>query len=131
MRNEFDVIGHVVRLPRLSRTPRGTDVATYIVGCRDDFDRSRSHYFVIHSFGRQAINDHKYLRAQNLVGARGRIKQWFNPERKMGGFFFEAERVVYLDSGRGGSRAAEPAAGAVDEEVLQFLAEMDSFAPQD
>lgn len=123
MRREFDIIGHVVRAPRLSATARGTERATYIVAVPDDYSPEQSHYFVIHSFGRQAVNDHRYLSEQSLVGVRGAMKQWFDRELRRGGIYFEAAKVDYLARGRAAARAGAPSTH--DPEILQFLAEMD------
>ena len=98
--NEFIIDGNVTKDVELRYTPRGTPVATYTVAVDDvtgggDDRREDTDYIPVTTYGRQAENDAKYLKKGSGVTVMGKIKSWYKPEQKKGGFNFEAKRVIY------------------------------------
>ena len=98
--NEFIIDGNVTKDVELRYTPRGPPVATYTVAVDDvtgsgDDRREDTDYIPVTTYGRQAENDAKYLKKGSGVTVMGKIKSWYKPEQKKGGFNFEAKRVIY------------------------------------
>lgn len=109
--NTFTIVGNVTKDVVLRYTANGTATATFTVAVDNVFfDRQggkqqETDYIPVTTYGKQAENDAKYLKKGSTVAIVGRIRSWYKPEEKKGGFNFEAERVQYL--GRpGGSRPA-------------------------
>lgn len=98
--NQFIIDGNVTKDVELRYTPRGTPVATYTVAVDDvyysgDEKREETEYIPVTTYGRQAENDAKYLKKGSGVTVMGKIKSWYKPEQRKGGFNFEAEKVIY------------------------------------
>lgn len=98
--NEFEIDGNLTKDPVLRYTPKGTPVATYTVAVDDVWGsgeerREETDYIPVTTYGRQAENDAKYLKRGSGVTVKGKIKSWYQPEQRRGGFNFEANRVIY------------------------------------
>lgn len=138
IQNEFFFIGRLVRDPVQSETKLGTPRAFYVLACNEHYvDRKgqraqRTDFIPIASYGQQALNDMKYLRAGKEVAVKGRIRQWYSAATQQGGFEFEADAVRYLGSSAvehsGGRSRSAPGDRIDDPEVLEFIAQMDAVA---
>lgn len=126
--NQFTIIGNVTKDVELRYTPGGTPTATYTVAVdnvftgRDGKKHEETDYIPVTTYGKQAENDAKFLKKGAMVAVSGRIRSWYKPEERKGGFNFEAEHVQYL--GRpSGSRAG----GDADQQQGPGNAEHDDW----
>lgn len=127
--NQFTIVGHVCQDVELRYTPRGTPCACYAVAVQQawvDAEGTRHadcDFIPVRSYARQAQNDARYLKKGAAVAVSGRIRSWYQGERKRGGFQFEAICVQYL--GRPASapngRQAAPAIDAAMAEHAEWL----------
>lgn len=141
--NVFIIVGNLTRDVVLRATVNGTPTATYFVAVDDttvDSDGTRQagcDFIPVTTYGRQAKNDAKYLKKGSGVVVHGRLRSWWQPEQKRGGFNFEGVKVQYMGkpSGaarqeRGGEAAtlADPALQAWAQDYERCAAEFDLAA---
>ncbi len=119
--NTFTIIGNVTKNLELRYTPGGTPVVTYTVAVNNIYTdgngqrREEVDFIPVTTFGKQAENDAKYLGKGAPVAIQGRIRSWYKPDEKKGGFNFEAVHVQYLGRGQqSGEQNATPAPPADD-----------------
>jgi single-strand DNA-binding protein len=116
--NNFTIIGNVTKDLELKYTAGGTATVTYTVAVDDvRYDNTGTKqencdFIPVTTYGKQAENDAKYLKKGTCVAVHGRIRSWYNPEQRKGGFNFEAIHVQYLGRPNGGNRQASAGAGA-------------------
>ena len=63
---------------------------------RDGKKHEEADFVPVTTYGKQAENDAKFLKKGSAVAVIGRIRSWYQPNERKGGFNFEAERVQYL-----------------------------------
>lgn len=127
--NTFTIIGNVTKALELRRTPTGTAVVTYTVAVNNIYTdgsgqrREEVDFIPVTTFGKQAENDAKYLGKGAPVAIQGRIRSWYKPEERKGGFNFEAVHVQYLGQSRGqqaGEQNDTPASPADDDWAREY-----------
>jgi len=117
--NTFTIIGNVTKDLELRYTPGGTPSVTFTVAIdnvyydRDGKKHEEVDFIPVTTYGKQAENDAKFLKKGFPVAVIGRIRSWYKPEERRGGFNFDAERVQYLGRPTG-SRPADDAGQAQD-----------------
>ncbi len=126
--NEFNFVGRIARVPDLKQTPNGTDHALYVIAVPEFFydskkqKQTRTDFFAIHSYGRQAVNDARYLKKGSVIIVKGRIKQWRDEVNRTAGIYFEAEHVKYMDSA---SQPGIPQKEQDNPDIADFVAEIE------
>ncbi len=112
--NSFTIVGNVTRDVELRCTANGTPSVTFTVAVdnvyfdRDGKKHEEADFIPVTTYGKQAENDAKFLKKGSTVAVIGRIRSWYKPTDRKGGFNFEAERVQYLSkpsSSRAGGEA--------------------------
>lgn len=100
--NTFTIVGNVTRDVELRHTPSGTPSVTFTVAVdnvyidRDGKKHEETVFIPVTTYGKQAENDAKYLKKGSAVAVMGRIRSWYKPTERKGGFNFEAGCVQYL-----------------------------------
>jgi len=100
--NQFVVIGNLTKDAELRSTPNGTPVAVYTVAVNNiyrDADGKQVEqvdFIPVTVYGKQAESDVKYLKKGAEVAVSGRIRSWYKPDQKRGGFNFVSLTVQYL-----------------------------------
>lgn len=91
--NEFRIHGKLASDVARGRTARGITTAFYVVEvtCRrsDDVTLSTTDFIPITTYGKQAENDLRFLAKGKEVAVHGRIRSWYDPAKKCGGFCVE------------------------------------------
>lgn len=126
--NKFFIDGNVVRNFELRKTSKGASVVTYTVAVDhifyvDGVKTEKTDYIPVTRYGRDAENDHKYLRRGSGVTVMGALRSWWNPDTKKGGFIFEAHEVKYQGGGNdaGGTESPPaPEAGQGDDWLRDY-----------
>jgi len=107
LRNRFEFDGNLCRDPVLSQTSKGTPKCFYTVASSryqvvGGEKVQGTDYLPVVSYGKQAENDHKYLKRGYGVTVSGSIRSWFDSEARRGGFNFDVDEVIYRGRPVGG-----------------------------
>jgi len=100
--NQHVFAGNLTRDPILGKTEGGTVKAFYTVAVdntsvdQSGNKRTSCDFFPVTTYGRQAENDHKYLKQGASVVITARVHSWWKAEEKKGGIFFEVKNVQYM-----------------------------------
>lgn len=118
LRNHFSFEGNLVRDPQLSYTAGGTPECRYVVANSrvyfvGDERREEPCFLPVRSYGRQAENDHRYLRKGSGVTVSGRIQSWWMAQSRKGGFNFDLQQVIYR------TRPGDPGQREDGEQLIQ------------
>jgi len=119
--NEFRIHGALASEVRRGCTRQGATTAFYIVAAEhesNDSGKSHRDFIPITTYGRQAESDLQYLAKGREVAIRGRIRSWYDPSQRRGGFCFEPDPgcVRYI-----GAVQSRSDAGPMDPELSDWL----------
>lgn len=124
--NLFAIAGNVTKDAVLRHNAKGTAIATYTVASphvyfdRDGKKHEETDFIMVATIGKQAENDAKYVKKGMAVAVSGQVRSWYNPEKKKGGYRFEAKDVQYL--GRPSGNTSPVAGGNVpDDDIDDWL----------
>lgn len=124
--NKYIIVGNVTKDLVLRYTAGNTSTVTYTVAVdsvRYDGNGTKheeTDFIPVTTYGKQAENDAKFLKKGSMVAVAGRIRSWYKPEERKGGFNFEADDVQYLsrptgNRSTGNANPAPSSGGELDD----------------
>ncbi len=124
--NKVFLLGNLTRTPELRYTPTGTAVADLRLAVNNDFTtqggerRQDTCFITVVVWGKQAENCREYLDKGRSILVEGRLqtRDWEGKDgQKRTVTEVVANRVQFMDRGRGGAPATVPAAEGFGEET--------------
>lgn len=128
--NNFTIVGNVTKDLVMRTTPNGKATTTYIVAVNNVWyseggvKHEECDYIPVTTYGKQAEADVKFLKKGSKVAVMGKLRSWYKPDVKKGGFNFEAIDVQYLGSPVKSTNNTEQHENKIDDGVA---AEMDDW----
>ncbi|MDI1298604.1 single-stranded DNA-binding protein [Methylotenera sp.] len=109
--------GYVVRKFDLRKTSSNVDVVSYVIANNDVYIKDgkpveRVEFITVTSYGKQAVNDNKYLKKKSYVEITSRAVPWYDKATGKSGVNFVNENVKYIYSGK----SEEGAEGASEDQ---------------
>lgn len=128
--NEAHFTGRLTREVSLGQTSTGKPCAFYVIAVETRSpatDEIEVDFIPVTSYGRQAENDARYLHKGRTVTVKARVRSWWDPIAKRGGFHFNAITVQYHSGVSSKPVAEEPQRPlSLQEEMALWQAQADA-----
>lgn len=97
--------GYVVRKFDIRKTANNVDVMSYVIANNDVYIKDGKpvetvEFITVTSYGKQAVNDNKYLKKKSFVEIKAKAVPWYDKNSGKGGVNFVNEDVKYIYSGK-------------------------------